>query len=235
MAYKRSGFTLIEMLVVIGIIAVLSMGITMLNMKDNSQAIYSAQRSMMISFYEARSTALTKQTDAAVIIYRGSDITRRLRQVGVIYKEAGDDSEESSSWVALNDGLILPEGVIYVPPDSDFSAFAKAGNGVSAADIYKSTFNNGYTGVPNAINIGEFPSTVPSPMEEGGGDWYAYFFSSDGLSMNPGAYIMLSAARVDALDNYVVDNPYSQLGFVVRRLGNTIPFSDYDEMQETIR
>ena len=91
MAHRKSGFTLIEMLVVIGLISVLAMGISMLNMKDASQAIYSAQRSMMTAFYEARTTALTRQTDVKVIIYKGSDISRKLRQVGVIYKVKGED------------------------------------------------------------------------------------------------------------------------------------------------
>ena len=142
MAHRKSGFTLIEMLVVIGLISVLAMGISMLNMKDASQAIYSAQRSMMTAFYEARTTALTRQTDVKVIIYKGSDISRKLRQVGVIYKVKGEDGLDLG-WVALNDGFRMPEGVFFVPSASNFSSFVKTSGQTSPSEIFKSTFNNG--------------------------------------------------------------------------------------------
>lgn len=234
MKQSKAAFTLIEMLVVIGLIAVLSMGISMLNMTDASQAIYSAQRSMMASFYEARATAITKQTDVKVIIYKGSDISRKLRQVGVVYKVYGEDGLELG-WVALNEGFRMPEGVFFVPPASGFSSYVKISGQYSPSDVFKSTFNNGYTGAYDIIGISEFPSKFPLSVSEGNGDWYAYQFSSDGLSLNPGALVMLAMGKLDGQDFYVIENPYAQLGFAIRRLGITIPFSDYSEMEETLK
>ena len=80
-----------------------------------------------------------------------------------------------------------------------------------------------------------FPSAHPLSVSEGNGDWYSYQFSSDGLSLNPGAYVMLVGGNLDAKGVLLVDNAFSQMGFVVRRLGNTIPFTDYGEMEETIK
>ena len=157
MAHRKSGFTLIEMLVVIGLISVLAMGISMLNMKDASQAIYSAQRSMMTAFYEARTTALTRQTDVKVIIYKGSDISRKLRQVGVIYKVKGEDGLDLG-WVALNDGFRMPEGVFFVPSASNFSSFVKTSGQTSPSEIFKSTFNNGYTGAYEIVGVPQPPT-----------------------------------------------------------------------------
>ncbi len=233
MRSHRTGFTLIEMLVVIAIISVLSMGISMLNMKDSSQAAYSAQQSLITAFYEARVAALQKQTDVRVIIYRGSDRPRRLRQVGVIYRSKGREDMELG-WVALNDGFIMPQNVFFVPPEADFDKFVKAGKDVEAGEIFKSTFNNGYTGAYEVVNIGTFPSRQTESLTEGSGDWYSYKFSGDGLSLNPGAHVMLAMGRMDADGTYIIDNPYSQVGFVIRLLGHTIPFSGYDEMEETI-
>lgn len=234
MRASRKGFTLIEMLVVIGIISLLSVGITMVKFNDSSQGIFSAQRSLMTSFYEARSTALTRQTEARVIIYKGKDITRKLRQVGVIYKVYNDEGLELG-WVALNNGFTMPNGVFYVPDGGDFSNYVKTAGNINASDIFKSTFNNGYTGSFNIVNIAQFPSRQPQTLTEGNGDWFSYHFSADGLSMNPGARVMLAQGTLDSQDKYVVTDPYSQLGFVVRRLGITVPFSGYDEMEETIK
>ena len=80
MRTSRQAFTLIEMLVVIGIIAILSTGISMLNMKDSAQPMYSANRTMMAAFHEARTNAIKRQTPSRVIIYRGDDLSRKLRQ-----------------------------------------------------------------------------------------------------------------------------------------------------------
>lgn len=222
------------MLVVIAIISVLSMGISMLNMKDSSQSAYSAQQSMITAFYEARVAAMQKQSDVRVLIYKGLDATRRLRQVGVVYRSKGRDDMELG-WVALNDGFIMPQNVFFVPPENDFDKFVKPGKDVEASEIYKSTFNNGYTGAYEVVNISQFPSRQPEALTEGSGDWYSYKFSSDGLSLNPGARVMLAMGRIDGNGIYTVDNPYSQVGFVIRLLGHTIPFSGYDEMEETIK
>ena len=234
MRSSRQAFTLIEMLVVIGIIAILSTGISMLNMKDSAQPMYSANRTMMAAFHEARTNAIKRQTPSRVIIYRGDDLSRKLRQVGVIYKVKGND-DEVKGWVALNRGIMLPEGVFFVPPQGDFSTMVKLQNGLSDSDVFKSTFNNGYTGVFNRVGLSEFPSATPLSVSEGNGDWYSYEFSSDGLSMNPGAYIMLVAGNLDSKGVLLVDNAFSQMGFGVRRIGNTIPFTDYGEMEETIK
>ena len=94
------------MLVVIGIIAILSTGISMLNMKDSTQPIYAANRTMMTAFHEARINAVKRQADTRVIIYRGKDIARKFRQVGVIYKVKDADGLEKG-WVALNRGVML--------------------------------------------------------------------------------------------------------------------------------
>ena len=74
----RKAFTLIEVLVVLGIIAFMATGITMLSMKDNSQGISAARHSMMTAFYSARMAAVTRQAPVMVVIYKGDDITRRL-------------------------------------------------------------------------------------------------------------------------------------------------------------
>ena len=231
--YKK-GFTLIEMLVVIAIISVLSMGISMLNMKDSSHSAYSAQQSLITAFYEARVAAMQKQTDVRVIIYRGKDLTRRLRQVGVVYRAKGRDDMDLG-WIALNDGFIMPQNVFFVPPENDFEKFVKLGKGIENSEIYKSTFNNGYTGAYEIVDIRIFPSRQPEALTDGSGDWYSYMFTSDGLSQNPGAFVMLAMGRMDSKGTYVVDNPFAQVGFVIRRIGHTIPFSGYDEMEETIK
>ena len=231
--YKK-GFTLIEMLVVIAIISVLSMGISMLNMKDSSHSAYSAQQSIITAFYEARVTAMQKQTDVRVIIYRGDDQTRRLRQVGVIYRAKGRNDMDMG-WIALNDGFIMPQNVFFVPPENDFDKYVKLGKNIENSEVFKSTFNNGYTGAQEVVDIPTFPSRQTVTLSEGSGDWYSYMYTSDGLSQNPGAYVMLAMGRMDSKGIYIIDNPFAQVGFVIRRIGHTIPFTGYDEMEETIR
>ena len=230
----KSAFTLIEMLVVIGIIAILSTGISMLNMNDSAQPIYTGNRLLMTAFFEAQTNAIKRQTDTRVIIYRGDDLSRKLRQIGVLYKVYDEDNVEKG-WVSLNKGFLLPEGVFFVPPEGEFSTMVKLQGKISKSDVFKSNFKNGYTGAFSRVGISEFPSSVPLSVAEGNGDWYAYQFSSDGLSLNPGAQIMLANGFLDPKGVLIIDNVYSQMGFVVRKLGNTIPFTGYDEMEETLK
>ncbi len=230
-AFKK-GFTLIEVLVVLGIIAFMATGITMLSMKDTSQGILAARHSMMTAFYSAKMAAITKKAPVMLIVYKGDDITRRLRQVGIIYQVRKDGASEG--WSALNEGFVMPEGVFFVPPVNDFTRFVKLGKGVKQNEVFCSTFNDIYTGSNNEVSVKTFPSITPQPVSVGRGDWYCYQFSADGLSMNPGSYVMLGVGRQNNAGMFTIDNPALQMGFVVRKLGHTIAFSGYDEMEEVI-
>ena len=229
----RKAFTLIEVLVVLGIIAFMATGITMLSMKDNSQGISAARHSMMTAFYSARMAAVTRQAPVMVVIYKGDDITRRLRQIGILYQAKRGNT--SLGWSALDEGYVMPDGVFFVPPENDFDKFVKLGKDIKKEEIFFSTFNDIYSGTNSEISIREFPSINPQLISTGSGDWYSYQFSPDGLSMNPGAYVMLAIGRQNNAGLFTIDNPALQLGFVVRKLGHTVAFSGYDEMEEVIK
>ena len=229
----RKGFTLIEVLVVLGIIAFMATGITMLSMRDSSHGIMAARHTMMTAFYSARVAAVTKQAPVMVVIYKGNDITRRLRQVGILYQVKRNDVV--LGWSALDEGFVMPENVFFVPPSGDFENYVKLGKGIKKDEVFYSTFNDIYSGTNSVINIKDFPSINPQPVSTGSGDWYSYQFSSDGLSMNPGAYVMLAMGRQNNAGMFTIDKPENQLGFVIRKLGHTIAFSSYDEMEETIK
>ena len=233
MKRMRRAFTLIEVLVVLGIIALMASGITMLSMRDSTQGIDSARHSMMTAFYMARTTAISKRTPTMVIINKGSDITLRLRQVGVIYRIERENAYVG--WAALDEGFVMPEGVFFVPPEGDFSSFVKLGKDVKQEEIFYSTFNDIYSGSNSQISIKEFPSRNPQPISTGSGDWYCYQFSPEGLSMNPGALVTLAMGRQNNAGIFTIDNPMRQIGFIIRKLGHKVPFSGYDEMEEVFR
>lgn len=227
----KTAFTLIEMLVVIGVIAVMAAGISMINFGGGSQSIYTAQQIMMGAFFEAKTVSLTRHTDTRVVIYKGDDAARKLRQVGVLYRASGDD-DISLGWASVNDGAILPEGTFFIPPSGDFDKYVTMVGDAKESEVFKSTFNNGYTGAYSVVGVQEFPSVKPWNVSEGNGDFYCYQFSSDGMSMNPGARVMIGVGRIDGKGKYRMESAYSELGFVIHRIGNTIPFSSYDEISK---
>ncbi len=228
----RKGFTLIEVLVVLGIIAFMATGITMLSMRDSTQGVSAARHSMMTAFYSARIAAVTRQAPVMVIIYKGSDTSRKLRQVGILYQARRDDTV--LGWSALDEGFVMPEGVFFIPPENDFSKFVQVSKSAPQDGVFYSTFNDIYSGSNSEISLKLFPSINPQPISTGSGDWYCYQFSPDGLSMNPGAFVMLGVGRQLPNGNFIIDNPALQAGFVIRKLGHTVAFSGYDEMEEVI-
>ncbi len=230
-AKNRKAFTLIEMMVVIALIAILSLGVTAIRMSGTSQTVYTAQRQMMAVFQEARLTAVAKQTEVRIIIYRDHDNpAEMLRRYGVIYK-----TEEG--WIARNDGGTLPEGVFFVPPATDFGDYVEvpSESNFTESDVFKSTFNNTKTNAYHTVDIAHFPSNEPQMLTFGAGKYYSYTFNSNALSMNPCARIMLAPGLVAPSGKIRIGNTREQAGFVVLPFGQTVPFNDYGEMEDNIK
>jgi len=229
---NKSAFTLIEMLVVIGIIAILALGISMIRFGGATQSLSSAQQVMMSSFYEAKNAALAKHARVRVLIYKGPDYERTLRQV-LIAHEILDENSGDSTWSVISE-TTLPKGSFFVPPETDFLNLCSIKGEYEVGDVFKSTFNTGVSGVPYTVGLSE-ASLIPQMMNENGSDYYCYEFAPEGFSENANALVMLAAGKLDAKSKLQVENPNEQLGFVIRRFGNCVAFKDYLEMETALK
>jgi len=230
---NKSAFTLVEMLVVIGIIAVLALGVTMMRFGGATQSLASAQQVMMSSFYEAKNAALAKHARVRVLIYKGKDYERTLRQV-LIAHEVLDENTGDSNWAVISN-TTLPKGAFFVPPEADFLGLCSIGGEYEIGDVFKSTFNTGMSGVPFTVGLSSAAGVIPEPMSENGGDYYCYEFAPEGFSENANALVMLAGGKIDGKNLLQVENPNEQLGFVIRRFGNCIAFKDYLEMETALK
>jgi prepilin-type N-terminal cleavage/methylation domain len=263
---KRKAFTLIELLMVIAIIAIISAGsIAMAKWRSDKQSLTAAQQTLMSAFEEARLMAISKNARSRVVIYKGDDPGRKLRQVGVLY-EAFDEFGKNMGWIASGMPVNLPKNTFFIPPSGEFRSHIKFGaltgesatssdddidpesalGKMKASEVIYSTFNSGTTGAPSVVGIDEF-SIRPRSMGEGNGEWYCYEFSPEGLSENPSAVIVLgigtpvyeSKIGPDSIEGYkhkiVMDNPYDIMGFVVYRQGRIAAFTEYDQIDGNVR
>ena len=255
---KRKAFTLIELLMVIAIIAVISAAsIGVARMRADKQSLIAGQQILMSAFEEARLMAISKNVRSRVVIYKGDDPGRKLRQVGILY-EAFDNEDRNMGWIASGMPVNLPKNVFFIPPSGEFRShikfggdegdvdFESAAGKLKESEVVHSTFKSGVTGAPSVVGIDEF-SRNPRSMGEGNGEWYSYEFSPEGLSENPSAVVVLgigypvyeSKKTTNDIDGYkykiIMENPYDIMGFVVYKTGRIAAFSDYDQINGNIR
>lgn len=104
----RRAFTLIELLTVIGIIAIFS-GIVVLAMRggDKSQARDATVTTLASLIVSARSQAALKGVNAAVLIHADTANPDRYRRYAVV----GLTNPSTSSWEPIDAGFSLPAGV----------------------------------------------------------------------------------------------------------------------------
>ena len=224
-ASPRRAFTLVELLAVIGIIAVMATVIGVSLTGGNATAsLGTSQRVGASIFQSARSIAVLKQTPTKVLIYGdnggGSDTGKYLRFMQVVY----EDPESPGTWIAANTGTYLPQGVYYIPSNISNGYIDIEGGGTMVKSDPTTTFTSPVKPNENSTaNIGF--------------EAYEYTFDSNGLSDgSAGDQIVFAAGRVTGppqggLPQLSFDNEYAVVGFYLRRLGS-VSLAEYDDLDK---
>ncbi len=206
------GFTLVEILTVIAIISVLmtagAIGLGNLTAgKGTASAIATAES----LFEEARTIAVSKRTNAIVLISDVSDKDTALRRILIAYNGVGTDGVvDTGTWILASRGYTMPQGT-----------------------YFSKKFSKDFEASKEFTFVNDDPTT-PKPLPEYKGNYFSYGFNSEGIATTPGASFVIGAGvrPVKTDDPFVTAGaPRDFAGFVIWRNGRTSTYRNPDQME----
>ncbi len=208
-----SAFTLLELLVVVGLIALLAGGLGFALADAGGNSLATAQSTIASLVGSARAQAAVHQTSARVYVYGlrppNGDAGKFLRLLQVFREEPAG----SGTYQAVGDAVYLPRGVYVVPPST---------TGLLASGIVWPAANPGLlstfaTPQPQALR----PAQPAGAAFGGAVTGYYIEFAADGTS-NPaiqpyGKLVVATAALASNLPQF--NNPAAVRGVLLRASG----------------
>lgn len=220
---RNKAFTLIELLIVLGLIMVASSVMVISSGNNDGVALKSSQRIVSSIAQGARGQAILKQTPARIIIYadRGPnrDEDKYLRFFGIITQ----DPKDSKKWIAATKGTYLSKGIYFMP---ELTVRANQGQSKSAGKMRL-----------------EYPR-LKSQVAGKGEEYFYYEFNQNGTIakrfINTWLLIGAGTLRPNELGNLDVafDDPSKsglKSGLIFRRVGSTSLVTDPNQIEAVVR
>jgi prepilin-type N-terminal cleavage/methylation domain-containing protein len=206
---RARGFTLLELLVVVGLIVLLAAGVGISLGDAGGNSLASAQKILAGLVGAARAQAAVHQTEARLMIYATrpplGDTEKFLRLLQVFRAEPAG----SANWVPAGAPILLPRGIFIVPP---------ATAGLLASGVV-------WPANPapvSTVETGTDPNQPGGTAFNGASVVYYVEFAPDGAFTQPtaGPYVTLAvstAATVNGLPQF--NNPGAIRGLLLRSSG----------------
>jgi type II secretory pathway pseudopilin PulG len=209
--YRQSAFTLIELMVVIGLIILLVSGLSLALGDTAGNALSSAQNLIGSLVGSARAQAALNQTEARLIIYAArppsGDADKYLRLLQVFI--ANTPGSASTTWQPVGSPVYLPRGVYVVPG---------ATAGLLATGIVWPT---NPAPVSKTLGTATAPTTVAGAPFTGATTTFYLEFQPDG-SIKPASapYTQIAVATAALTNNLpAFNNPGAVRGVIIRPNG----------------
>jgi prepilin-type N-terminal cleavage/methylation domain-containing protein len=195
--YRASGFTLIEVMIVIGLIVILIGGFGFALHDNAGSSLTSAQNTLGSLVSQTRAQAAVNQTEARLLVYAvrppSGDVEKYLRLLQVFIASP----QGSTTWVPVGSPVYLPRGVYLVPTTTV---------GLLASGV---TWPANPAPVSSPLGTGTNPGQPTGTAFNGAGTVFFVQFNADG-SVSPAAspYLKLavttgglSAANLPSFNN----------------------------------
>ncbi len=173
-SFHRKGFTLLELLVVMAVMGLLMgfVGFTLLG--GGGEELGSAQREILGLVQQAKTRAALSGNETRLIVNsEETDRERYHRYVELVVKDFNASTNETK-WLVMGEGMLLPDGVYFVPEDDSYC---------EVAEYWK---EDAYTVWSSSEDDFELMDVFKGERKQGGGTKFRYLaFSSIGSVTYP--------------------------------------------------